>query len=76
MPDHAKGQHGKWMRFDAIVHAFALDTYAPSSVGMVYENKFSSVGMGFFDRRELSWFWPERFFLGTCMGDEYEKDEV
>jgi hypothetical protein len=43
---------------------------------MVYENKFSSVGMSLFKGREFSELRTERFFLGAGIGDEYEKDEV
>ena len=50
------------------------DTASP--VGMVYENKFSPIGMSLFKGREFSGLRPERFFLGARIGDEYEKDEV
>jgi hypothetical protein len=43
---------------------------------MVHENQFSPVGMRLFKGREFSGLRPERFFLGACTGDEYEKDEV
>jgi hypothetical protein len=43
---------------------------------MVYENKFSPIGMSLFKGREFSGLRPERFFLGARIGDEYEKDEV
>jgi hypothetical protein len=47
-----------------------------STVGVIYENKFSPVGMSLFKGRELSWLRPERFFLGACIGDKYEYEEV
>ena len=64
------------MRLVSKVHTFPLYADTASTVGMVYENQFSTVGMRLFKGREFSWFRPERFFLGACIGDEYEKDEV
>jgi len=43
---------------------------------MVYENKFSSVGMSLFKGRKISGLRSERFFLGARIGDEYEKNQV
>ena len=43
---------------------------------MVYENQFSPVGVRLFKGRKFSRLRPERFFLGACIGDEYEQDEV
>ena len=50
------------------------DTASP--VGMVYENKFSPVGMSLFKGRKFSRLRPERVFLGARIGDEYEKNQV
>jgi len=64
------------MRLVSKVHAFPLYADTASPVGMVYENKFSSVGMSLFKGRKISGLRPERFFLGVRIGDEYEQDEV
>ena len=64
------------MRFVSKVHAFPLYSDTSATVGMVYENQFSSIGMCLFKGRKFSRLRPERLFLGVCIGDEYEKDEV
>ena len=64
------------MRLVSKVHAFPLYTDASPAVGMVYENKFSPIGMRLFKGREFSRLGTERFSLGACTGGKYEKDEV
>ena len=64
------------MRLVSKVHAFTLYADTSTAVGMVHENKFSSIGMRLFKGRKFSRLRPERLFLGVCIGDEYEKDEV
>ena len=64
------------MRLVSKVHAFPLYADTASPVGMVYENKFSSVGMSLFKGRKISGLRSERFFLGARIGDEYEKNQV
>ena len=64
------------MRLVSKVHAFPLYADTASPVGVIYENKFSPVEMSLFKGREFSCLGTERFFLGACTGDEYEKDEV
>ena len=50
----AIGQHGEGMRLVSKVLAFPLYADAPSPVGMVYENEFSTIGMGLFKGGEFS----------------------
>ena len=64
------------MRLVSKVLSFPLNSDTASPVGMVHENKFSTIGMRLFKGRKFSRLRPERFFLGACIGDEYEKDEV
>ena len=60
------------MRLVSKVLAFPLYADAASPVGMVYENKFSSVGMSLFKVRKFSRLRPEGVFLGAEIGDEYD----
>ncbi len=64
------------MRFVSKVHAFPLYADTTATVGMVYENKFSPIGMRLFKGREFSRLRPEGVCLGAEIGDEYEKNQV
>ena len=64
------------MRLVSKVLSFPLYADTSATVGMVHENQFSAVRVGFFNGRKFSRPRPERFFLGACIGDEYEKNQV
>ena len=67
--DDAVGQHGKGVRAGVVELTFRFDSDAAATVGVINEDQFSPVGMSLFKGREFSWFRPERFFLGACIGD-------
>ena len=65
----AIGQNGEGMRLVSKVFAFPLYADAASPVGMIYENEFSPIGMGLFNRREFSCLRSVGVFLGARIGD-------
>ena len=64
------------MRLVSKVLSFPLYADTSSPVGMIHKDKFTPVGVGFFNRWEFSRLRPEGVFLGAEIGDEYEKNHV
>jgi hypothetical protein len=51
---HAVGQHGERVRIVEAEDANALYADTATSVGVIYEDEFTPIGVGFFDRGELA----------------------
>jgi hypothetical protein len=62
------------MRVVAEKHTRSLQPNAASTVGMIHEDKFTAVGVGVFERRELSRLRPEGL-VGCDCGGFQEKEE-
>ena len=69
--DYAIRKQSEWMGVVSVKFARSFDSEAATAVGVVYEDEFAAVGVGFFNRWELSRFRAEGFFIGIGEHSEY-----
>ena len=62
--DYATRQKGEGMGVISVKFSRSLDADTAPAVGVVYEDELATVGVGFFNRWELSRFGAEGFFIG------------
>ena len=73
--DYAIRKQSEWMWVVSVKFARSLNAEAATAVGVVYEDELAAVGVGFFNRRELSWFGAEGFFIGISEHSEQGRAE-
>jgi hypothetical protein len=66
MPDDAVGQHGKRTRCREAEDACGLNAKAATAVSVIDKDKFATVGVRFFQRREPAGFGTEDVLLSAC----------
>jgi hypothetical protein len=69
--DYAIRKQSEGMGVVSVKFARSLDADTASAVGVVYEDELAAVGVGFFNRWELSRFGTEGAFIG--IGDHSEE---
>ena len=62
--DYAIRKQREWMRVVSVEFACSLDADTAPAGGVIYEDELAAVGVGFFNRWELSRFGAEGFFIG------------
>jgi hypothetical protein len=73
IPDDAVGQHGKWTGRREAEDPCGLNAKAAPAVHVIREDEFTTVGLRFFQGRELSGFGAERF-IGGGVREQQEAD--
>ena len=59
----------------SVKFARSFDAEAATAVGVIYEDELAAVGVGFFNRWELSRFGAEGFFIGISEHSEQGRAE-
>jgi hypothetical protein len=73
--DYAIRKQSEWMGVVSVKFARSFDPEAATAVGVVYEDELAAVGVGFFNRWELSRFGAEGFFIGISEHSEQGRAE-